>query len=133
MRDQIFAVVGSFGFDCGNSSSDLNYPSFMVLYKLDDRVDSLIWEFNRRVRNVVHGASRYKAFVTAPKDSNVTVSPNILEFNHKNEEQAYTVIVTHAGAKNGTVTFVHLTWVQENGNHTVSSLIAVSQKNYRSG
>ncbi|CAI9116059.1 OLC1v1017109C1 [Oldenlandia corymbosa var. corymbosa] len=133
IREQIFAVVGSFGFDCGNSSSDLNYPSFMVLYEPDDGVDSLIWEFKRRVTNVVDGGSRYKAFVTAPKDSNVTVSPNFLEFNSKNEEQTYTLILRYAGAKNGTVTFGHLKWAQENGNHTVSSLIAISQKNYRSG
>ncbi|KAM3323471.1 subtilisin-like protease SBT3 [Capsicum chacoense] len=80
-------------------------------------------KFKRTVTNVGQGAATYKAKIKAPKNSTVSVSPQILVFKNKNEKQSYTLTVRYIGPNNydGSIT-----WVEQNGNHSVRSPIVIS-------
>ncbi|KAK7841887.1 subtilisin-like protease sbt1.9 [Quercus suber] len=100
-------------YDCSKSSSDCNYPSFVVL-NCHNRT-SIGQNFQRIVTYVGEGATTYKANVTLRKGSTVTVSPTTLLFRNKLEKSE--------GNNNGEVSFGALTWVEENGNHTVNPIV----------
>ncbi|KAE9465714.1 hypothetical protein C3L33_02378, partial [Rhododendron williamsianum] len=75
---QIMTITRSNGYNCSNPSSDLNYPSFIALY--NDEAGALVHKFERTVTNVGYGGGTYKANVTAPEGTTVTVSPKTLVF-----------------------------------------------------
>ncbi|PHT60502.1 hypothetical protein CQW23_02865 [Capsicum baccatum] len=109
--------------NCSNPSADLNYPSFIVLYSGEGNFTFSEQKFKRTVTNVGQGAASYKAKIKAPKNSTVSVSPQILVFKNKNEKQSYTLTVRYIGPNNydGSIT-----WVEQNGNHSVRSPIVIS-------
>lgn len=73
-NNQILTITRSRSYECSaNPSSDLNYPSFIVLYS--NKTRSTVREFRRIVTNVGDGAATYKVKVTQPKGSVVKVSP----------------------------------------------------------
>lgn len=121
--NQILTITRS-SYSCLNTSSDLNYPSFIALYRFDS-TKRLTRTFQRTVTNVGDHATTYKANVTVPKGSVVEVSPKTLVFE-KNGKQSYSLTIHYVGDSNGTVTFGSVIWIEENGKHTVRSPIAVS-------
>lgn len=122
---QILTITRSHNsYNCSNPNSDLNYPAFVVLY--GNKTTSKVQTFKRSVTNVGdnEGAS-YKAKITAIKGCAVTVSPETLVFTKKNERLDFSVIIRCMNVNNGNVTFGWLSWVQDNGKHTVTSPIVV--------
>uniref|UniRef100_A0A165ZI33 Subtilisin-like protease fibronectin type-III domain-containing protein n=1 Tax=Daucus carota subsp. sativus TaxID=79200 RepID=A0A165ZI33_DAUCS len=82
--------------------------------------------YSRTVTNVGDGAATYKAKVSAPKGSVVTVSPDTLVFSKMYEKLSYSIAIAFTGDKNGTVTFGSLTWIDENSKYSVRSPIVIS-------
>ncbi|KAL6317644.1 hypothetical protein AAG906_030397 [Vitis piasezkii] len=122
---QILTITRSNTYTCSNPSPDLNYPSFIALY--NNKSTAFVQKFQRTVTNVGDGASSYKAIVTAPKGSKVMVSPATLAFENKYEKLSYTLTIEYKSEKNGKVSFGSLTWIEDDGKHTVRSPIVVSQ------
>ncbi|KAK2979194.1 hypothetical protein RJ640_024636 [Escallonia rubra] len=124
-QNQILTITRSTTYTCSNVSSDLNYPSFIVLYT--NSSDGVFFQtFQRIATNVGDGAATYKAKVVAPKGSVVTVSPETLVFEKKYEKKSYSLSVRYMGDKNETVTYGSLTWIEDNGHHTARSPIVVA-------
>lgn len=124
-QNQIYTIARS-SYSCLNPSSDLNYPSFISLYTNQTIGRISVQTFHRTVTNVGDGAAIYKAKVTAPKGSVVTVAPDKLVFWKTYEKQSYTMTIKFTGDKNRTVTFGSLVWIEENSKNTVRSPIVVS-------
>ncbi|RVW99926.1 Subtilisin-like protease SBT1.9 [Vitis vinifera] len=122
---QILTITRSNTYTCSNPSPDLNYPSFIALY--NNKSTAFVQKFQRTVTNVGDGASSYKAIVTAPKGSKVMVSPATLAFENKYEKLSYTLTIEYKSEKDGKVSFGSLTWIEDDGKHTVRSPIVVSQ------
>ncbi|CAK9135330.1 unnamed protein product [Ilex paraguariensis] len=124
-QNQILTITRSNSYPCLTSSSDLNYPSFIALYTYG-AMGIFVQKFQRTVTNVGDGAATYKAEVTAPKGSVVTVSPDKMVFGKKYEKQSYFLTIHYSADENGTNTFGSIIWVEDNGKHRVRSPIVVS-------
>ncbi|XP_027093406.2 subtilisin-like protease SBT3 [Coffea arabica] len=118
-------IITRSNYSCSNASSDMNYPSFIALYNNTTK-NVLKQRFQRTVTNVGNGAAIYKAQVTAPKGSAVTVYPEILVFGKKYEEQSYVLTIQYNANQNKTITFGSIVWVEVDGKHIVRSPIAVA-------
>ena len=125
---QILNFIGSNSYSCSSPSSDLNYPSFIVLLR-KKRASSIIQNFQRTVTNVGRDVSTYKAMVTAPEGSTVMVSPEKLIFRNRNEKKSYNLTIRHEGKEQSS--FGTLVWVEENGNHKVRSPIVITLDVYK--
>ncbi|RDY01051.1 Subtilisin-like protease SBT1.7, partial [Mucuna pruriens] len=124
-RNQILSITRSNSYNCAaNPSSDLNYPSFIVLYS--NRTRSIVREFRRIVTNVGDGAATYRVKVMQPKGSKVTVSPETLAFGYKHEKQSYSVIIKYTTNKKKNISFGDIVWVEDRGARTVRSPIVVA-------
>ncbi|TKY52050.1 Subtilisin protease SBT1.7 [Spatholobus suberectus] len=124
-HNQILTITRSKSYNCAaNPSSDLNYPSFIVLYS--NRTRSIVQEFRRTVTNVGDGAATYRVKVTQPKGSVVTVSPKTLAFGYKHEKQSYSVIIKYTSHKKENSSFGDIVWVENGGARTVRSPIVVA-------
>lgn len=123
-RKQILVITRSKSYNCSNPNSDLNYPSFIVLY--NNKTASYVETFQRIVTNVGDGAAIYKARVDGPTGSVVTVSPETLVFEKKYEKQRYNLTINYTNDDEQKVSFGAVVWIEENGMHTVRSPIAVS-------
>ncbi|KAL1342220.1 hypothetical protein HN51_028791 [Arachis hypogaea] len=123
---QILTITRSKSYTCANPSLDLNYPSFIALY--NKKLRTMVKKFRRKVTNVGDlGEATYKAVVTHPRGSVVTVSPMTLIFGHKNENQSYVVTISYTRNKKENVSFGELIWVEEGGGaHRVRSPIVVA-------
>ncbi|KAB1222021.1 Subtilisin-like protease [Morella rubra] len=121
---QIFDITGSRKYSCSKPSSDLNYPSFMVLYRT--KGEKFERSFRRTVTNVGQDRANYTVTVTGPKDSNITVSPQILSFTEKNQKRSYTVTIKYAGKRKVEVAYGDLAWEEENGHYKVRSPIVIA-------
>lgn len=122
---QILTITRSKVYNCDNPSSDLNYPSFIVLYGNKKR--TMVQKFLRSVTNVGDGAASYKVKVTKPKGCVVTVLPEKLTFNYKNEKLSYTVEIKYKrNKKELNVSFGDIVWIEEGGARTVRSPIVVA-------
>ncbi|KAM3340109.1 subtilisin-like protease SBT3 [Capsicum galapagoense] len=111
---------------CSNPSDDINYPSFIALF---DPYGDYTWmeqTFRRTVTNVGAGAAKYKAKVKAPKNSTISISPQILVFEKKNQKQDYTLTIHYKGIAEDQAQSGSITWVEKNGHHTVRSPIVVA-------
>ncbi|KAK4738177.1 hypothetical protein R3W88_001874 [Solanum pinnatisectum] len=98
--------------NCSNPSADLNYPSFIALYpfSLEGNFTWLEQKFRRTLTN----------------NSTVSVSPRTLVFKEKNDKQSYNLTIRYIGDSDQSRNFGSITWVEENGNHTVRSPIVTS-------
>lgn len=123
-KNQILTITRSNSYDCENPSLDLNYPSFIAFYS--NKTRSMVHKFKRIVTNVGDGAATYRAKVTYPKGSVVTVSPDILTFKYKNEKQSYNIIIKYVMYKKENVSFGDLVWIEDGGAHIVRSPIVVA-------
>ncbi|MCE0481805.1 Subtilisin-like protease sbt3, partial [Datura stramonium] len=84
-------------------------------------------KFRRTVTNVGPGAAKYKAKVIAPKNSTISISPQTLVFEKKNQKQDYTLTIRYKGNAEDQAQSGSITWVEENGHHTVRSPIVVAR------
>lgn len=80
----------------------------------------------RTVTNVGDGAATYKAKVSAPMGSVITVSPDTLVFEKTYEKLSYSMTISFTGDRNGTVSFGSLTWIEEDSKYSVRSPIVIS-------
>ncbi|KAL8128072.1 hypothetical protein AgCh_014863 [Apium graveolens] len=126
-KNQIYTITRS-NFSCLESSSDLNYPSFISLYNstLAGGGIMTVRYHTRTVTNVGDGAATYKAQVSAPMGSVITVSPDTLVFRKIYEKLSYSMTISFTGDRNGTVSFGSLTWIEENSKYSVRSPIVIS-------
>ncbi|KAB1211885.1 Subtilisin-like protease [Morella rubra] len=123
-ENQIFQITGSKNYNCSNRSHDLNYPSFMIIYR--SKEVSLVRKFQRIVTNVGQDVVTYKAKVKGPDGSTrIVVSPQTLSFTKKNEKKSYTLTIAYSGNKKGAVAFGELVWFEEKGSRTVRSPIVL--------
>ncbi|XP_077248853.1 subtilisin-like protease SBT3 isoform X2 [Tasmannia lanceolata] len=113
---QILAITRSYGYNCSNPSSDMNYPSFIT--------NSTVQQFQRTVTNVGDGAASYRARLTA-MNFNVSVAPDTLIFREKLEKQSFKVSITKTQEGQEGVLYGSLTWVDDVGKHAVRSPIVV--------
>lgn len=103
-----------------NSISNLNYPSIAISkYKGKES------RIKRTVTNVENGDTTYTASVESPKELEVKVVPNSLEFTHDKKQLSYEVIFTSDGKLDGD-NFGAITW--SNGKNRVRSPFVVSSK-----
>ncbi|XP_057507209.1 subtilisin-like protease SBT3 [Actinidia eriantha] len=124
-RNQILTITRSNSYSCSNPSSDLNYPSFIAFYH-EFKEGVLVQKFERTVTNVGPGATKYNVKVKAPKGSVITVSPKTLVFGKMHEKKNYTLTIRYNSHEEWVVSYGSITWVENNGNHTVRSPIYVS-------
>ncbi|RZB87658.1 subtilisin-like protease SBT1.9 [Glycine soja] len=126
-HNQILTITRSKSYNCpaNKPSSDLNYPSFIVLYSNKTK-SATVREFRRTVTNVGDGAATYKVKVTQPKGSVVKVSPETLAFGYKNEKQSYSVIIKYTRNKKENISFGDIVWVGDGDARTVRSPIVVA-------
>ncbi|KAG5556277.1 hypothetical protein RHGRI_006773 [Rhododendron griersonianum] len=113
---QIMTITRSNGYNCSNPSSDLNYPSFIALY--NDEAGALVHKFERTVTNVGYGGGTYKANVTAPEGTTVTVSRKTLVFGRTYDKRSYSLTIKYRSSDRHT--FGSIVWVEEKGKHTFS-------------
>ncbi|KAL2527818.1 Subtilisin-like serine endopeptidase family protein [Forsythia ovata] len=128
-REQTQSIIRS-SYNCSNSSSDLNYPSFIALYDVQEKRTTLTQKFRRTLTNVGNGATTYKLKVKQPKESTITVFPETLVFQKKYEKQSYSLTIRYRSYSQTAINHGSLTWVEENGKHTVRSPIVVTQRVY---
>ncbi|XP_022879899.1 subtilisin-like protease SBT1.9 [Olea europaea var. sylvestris] len=126
-REQTQTIVRS-SYSCSNSSLDLNYPSFIALYDIEEKRSALNQKFHRTVTNVGDGVATYKVKVKRPKDSTITVSPETLVFQKKYEKRSYSVSIHYRSYSRTVINDGSLTWVDENGKHSVRSPIVVTRR-----
>ncbi|KAA8528520.1 hypothetical protein F0562_035875 [Nyssa sinensis] len=124
-RNQILTITRSNSYNCSSPSPHLNYPSFIALYTNETGI--IVQKFQRTVTNVGDGAATYKAKVSAPVGSVVTVWPETLTFEKKYEKQSYSLTIHYTSDKNGTETFGSLIWIEDGDKHAVRSPIVVSE------
>lgn len=108
--------------DCAGASLDLNYPSFIAFFDTTGER-----AFVRTVTNVGDGPAGYNATVEGLDGLKVTVVPNRLVFDGKNEKQRYTVMIqVRDDLLPDVVLHGSLTWMDDNGKYTVRSPIVVT-------
>ncbi|KAL0360860.1 UNVERIFIED_CONTAM: Subtilisin-like protease SBT3 [Sesamum radiatum] len=124
-REQTQSIIRS-SYNCSSPSTDLNYPAFVALYDPLQERTTLTQKFQRTLTNVGNGAATYKVKVKKPKASVITVSPEKLVFQKKNEKQRFSLTISYKTYKDYTINHGSITWVEENGKHTVRSPIVVT-------
>ncbi|KAH6781100.1 hypothetical protein C2S52_012337 [Perilla frutescens var. hirtella] len=123
-QNQIKTITRS-SYTCSSPSADLNYPSFITLYS-NGTTYGIVQEFRRTVTNVGSDTATYKVRVDAPVGSTVTVYPTTLQFGNKYEKLSYNLTINYKANTTGAITFGSITWVEQNGGHTVRSPIVVA-------
>ncbi|XP_004514927.1 subtilisin-like protease SBT3 [Cicer arietinum] len=122
-QQQITTITRSSSNDCSKPSLDLNYPSFIAFFNAKN--SSSTQEFHRTVTNVGEGQTIYVANITPIKGLSVSVMPNKLVFNEKNEKLSFKLrIEVPRMTKVKKVAFGYLTWMDVK--HVVRSPIVVT-------
>ncbi|XP_051113950.1 subtilisin-like protease SBT4.15 [Andrographis paniculata] len=93
----IALLMGSKSFNCSNipqakGADGLNYPSMHV--QVNSTESTISATFYREVTNVGFPISVYKATVKPPKGLSISVTPDILIFNHLYQKLCFKVTVT---------------------------------------
>ncbi|KAM0946242.1 putative tripeptidyl-peptidase II [Dioscorea sansibarensis] len=121
-RKQISMITrSSNAYHCSKPSSDLNYPSFIVIFN-----DSMRYShtFGRTVTNVGDEPVTYKVTVMVPTGISIVVQPEVLVFKEKYEKQSYKVYLK-ARSKGKEAAYGSLVWVDDKGKYTVRSPLVV--------
>ncbi|QCE02499.1 Peptidase S8 [Vigna unguiculata] len=121
-QQQITTITRSSIFNCSKPSLDLNYPSFIALFRDNGSSNESIvtWDFFRTVTNVGEGQTIYTVSVTPIKGFNVSIFPNKLVFKETNEKLSYKLRIE--GPKRES--FGYVTWTDVK--HVVRSPIVVT-------
>ncbi|CAJ2663148.1 unnamed protein product [Trifolium pratense] len=121
----ITTITRSSSNDCSKPSLDLNYPSFIAFFNGGNSSSRTVQEFHRTVTNVGEGQTIYFASITPIKGFHVSVIPNKLVFNEKNDKLSYKLRIEVASmTKLKKVAFGYLTWMDVK--HVVRSPIVVT-------
>ncbi|XP_031123951.1 subtilisin-like protease SBT3 [Ipomoea triloba] len=128
-RKQILTITRSTNYACENPSSDLNYPSFILLYPVSQSTTKS-WvsrTFVRTVTYVGEGPATFRVEVSSILgNSQIEINKASLSFKNTYEEAEYTLVLTYKGNQTGEVEFGSVTWVDESGKYKVRSPIAVA-------
>lgn len=120
--DREVGIIAHRAIKCSETSSipegELNYPSFAVVLGSSQT-------FTRTVKNVGEAHSSYVVVVTTPKEVDVKVLPDKLDFSYVNQKKSYSVTFSRIGVSNKTVEYAQgfLKWIS--AKHTVQSPILV--------
>ncbi|XP_038704110.1 subtilisin-like protease SBT3 [Tripterygium wilfordii] len=128
-EQQIQAITkSSSSTNCSAPSLDLNYPSFIAYFNVDDSNSNkrIVQEFHRTVTNVGEGISTYIAKVPALEGLNVSVAPDKLVFKEKNEKQSYKLSIEGPRLIKQVLVFGFLRWEEVGGKHVVKSPIVAT-------
>ncbi|XP_062113908.1 subtilisin-like protease SBT3 [Humulus lupulus] len=125
-------ITKSASVNCSTPSSDLNYPSFIAFFNRNDSESDLktaAQEFRRTVTNIGEGKSTYVASVSPMKGFKVSVSPEKLVFQEKNEKQSFKLSIEGPRMLKETVVFGYLSWKDNEDKHVVRSPIVATSLN----
>ncbi|KEH18575.1 putative tripeptidyl-peptidase II [Medicago truncatula] len=124
-QKNITAITRSSSNDCSEPSLDLNYPSFIAFFDNGNSSSRTTQEFHRTITNVGEGETVYVSSITQVEGFHVSVIPNKLVFNEKNEKLSYKLRIEVARTtKMKKVAFGYLTWMDTK--HVVRSPIVVA-------
>ena len=126
-KKEIQTITKSASYNCSSPSLDLNYPSFIAFFNVNDSKSDTktIQEFHRTVTNV-GGQSTYIASVTPIKGIQVRVTPDKLAFKEKNEKKSFKVSIEGPRLLKEEIVFGYLSWADAAGNHLVRSPIVAT-------
>ncbi|XP_038715105.1 subtilisin-like protease SBT3 [Tripterygium wilfordii] len=130
--NQIQAITRSSTTNCSAPSLDLNYPSFIAFFNVNDDSKSdmtMVQEFQRTVTNVGEGMSTYIAKVPTLEGLKVSVTPEKLVFKEKKEKQSYKLSIEGPHLMKQEQVFGFLIWEEVGGNHVVKSPIVATNIN----
>ncbi|CAI9777760.1 unnamed protein product [Fraxinus pennsylvanica] len=125
---QIQTITRSPSYNCSNPSLDLNYPSFIAYFNINDTNSNAetVQYFQRTVTNIGDGTSTYVAKLTPLDGLKVSVEPEKLVFSKKYEKQSYKLTIQGPRLLQDTLIYGSLTWVQTDGKHSVGSPIVAA-------
>ncbi|XP_019174197.1 PREDICTED: subtilisin-like protease SBT1.7 [Ipomoea nil] len=126
--NQILTITKS-NYTCETPSSDLNYPSFILLYSTNGsaRGEQVNQEFVRTVTYVGDGPATFNiSELVMWGNSEMYVSPSSLSFKNKYEKKNYTLGVSYTLNVTGEVGYGSLAWQDGSGRYTVRSPIVVA-------
>ncbi|KAI3460198.1 hypothetical protein Pfo_016861 [Paulownia fortunei] len=124
-REQTQTITRS-SYNCSSPSSDLNYPSFIALYKFEERGMTLTRTFKRTVTNVGDGAATYNVKLEKPHNTTIRIRPQTLVFRKKYEKQSYSLTIRYSVEIESPPRHGSVTWIDETGKYSVRSPIMVS-------
>ncbi|RAL53598.1 hypothetical protein DM860_012213 [Cuscuta australis] len=121
-------------YNCSNPSSDLNYPSFILLYALNKNgiaasatATNVTRMFKRTVTSVGDDPEMYVVDDNQlPRSFEVSFDTRTLSFMNKYETAEYALTLTYKGSKKGEVEFGSVAWVGDSGKHKVRSPVVVA-------
>ncbi|OMO74718.1 hypothetical protein COLO4_26537 [Corchorus olitorius] len=126
---QIKTITKSSSIDCSNPSLDLNYPSFIAVFRDFNAIGkpnlTTVREFTRTVTNVAEGSFTYKATVTPMKGLKVTVEPNVLVFKGKNDKKSFKLSIKGPRQLDED-SFGYQTWEDSGRKHVVRSPVVAT-------
>ncbi|KAH6785108.1 hypothetical protein C2S51_037563 [Perilla frutescens var. frutescens] len=124
-RNQTRTIIRS-SYSCSNPSSDLNYPSFVAVYRAAEVGRTITRTFKRVVTNVGQGAATYKVMLQVPVNTTARVRPQTLVFRKKYEKLSYSVTIRYKGDLDVQHREGAVIWMDETGKYRVRSPIMVS-------
>ncbi|XP_038703610.1 subtilisin-like protease SBT3 [Tripterygium wilfordii] len=125
---QIRAITRSSATNCSAPSLDLNYPSFIAFFNVNDTKSdtTIVQEFKRTVTNVGEGMSIYIAKVPTLDGLKVSVTPDKLVFKEKYEKQSYKLSIEGPKLMKQEQVFGFLSWEEVGGKHVVKSPVVAT-------
>ncbi|CAL1396036.1 unnamed protein product [Linum trigynum] len=130
---QIQVITRSSTTNCSSPSLDLNYPSFIALFKANSSSSSShanqVLEFSRTVTNVGEDVSIYTATITPLEGLVVSVVPEKLEFKSKGEKLSFKLVIEsdNTGKSRQFLASGYLRWKEDGGgSHVVQSPIVAT-------
>ncbi|KAJ0025798.1 hypothetical protein Pint_08751 [Pistacia integerrima] len=114
---QMKTVLRQSEWNCSQEpNTDLNYPSFIVLYN-----NETVKNFSRVVTNVGQEESAYRAILEFPTGMSISIEPSTLTFTQKYQKQDF-VLSVEIDSEAPRMIYGYLRWIDQH-NHTVSSPI----------
>ncbi|KAJ4823823.1 hypothetical protein Tsubulata_035740 [Turnera subulata] len=125
---RIKTITGSSSYNCSGKSLDLNYPSFIAFFNVNNsKSDStIVQEFHRTVTNVGAASATYTAHITGVNGLKVSVEPEKLQFKSMKEKLSYKLTIEGPSLLKDTVAFGYLSWVDVGAKHVVKSPIVAT-------
>ncbi|KAI7743214.1 hypothetical protein M8C21_019735 [Ambrosia artemisiifolia] len=124
---QIQAITRSSNVNCSNPSLDINYPSFIAYFQINNTsTNKVIREFKRTVTYVGVGRSMFMAKVTTVGGLNVSVSPEKLSFRSMNEKKSYKLRIEGSYTMEDEVVYGYLSWMDSKRKFVVRSPIVAT-------